>query len=86
MGSIIGAVLAKGGQEVMLVDPYKEQMEKVARDGLRVKWPDRLETVPLATCMNPAEGGPADVVVLLVKGFHSAAAVMSCPPSATLFL
>ena len=79
MGSIIGAVLAKGGQEVVLVDPYKEHMEKVARDGLRVKWPDRMDTVHLATCVNPAEAEPADVVVLLVKGFHSEAAVKGAP-------
>ena len=79
MGSIIGAVLAKGGQEVVLVDPYKEHMDTVARDGLQVKWADRTDTVPLATCVNPAEAGPADVVVLLVKGFHSAAAVKGAP-------
>ena len=79
MGSIIGAILAKGGQEVVLVDPYKEHLDKVARDGLQVKWPDRTDTVYPATCVNPAESGPVDVVVLLVKGFHSAAAVQGAP-------
>ena len=79
MGSIIGAVLARGGQDVMLVDPYQEHMDKVARDGLQVKWPDRLDTVRLATCGNPAEATPADVVVLLVKSFHSATAVKGAP-------
>lgn len=75
MGSIIGAVLAKGGQDVVLVDPYKEHLAQIARDGLRVQWPGRTDTVQLETCMNPAEAGRVDVVVLLVKGFHSAAAV-----------
>jgi len=69
MGSIIGATLAKGGQEVVLVDPYKEHLDKVARDGLQLKWPDRMETVRLGTCTNPAEASPVDMVVLLVKGF-----------------
>ncbi|MHC1760102.1 MAG: ketopantoate reductase family protein [Negativicutes bacterium] len=79
MGSIIGATLAKGGQEVVLVDPYKDHIEKIARDGLQLKWPDRTETVRLGTCTNPAEASPADMVVLLVKGFHSEAAVKGAP-------
>ena len=79
MGSIVGAILAKGGQEVVLVDPYKEHLEKVARVGLQVKWPDRTEMVYPATCVNPAAAGPVDVVILLVKGFHSAAAVQGAP-------
>ena len=79
MGSIIGATLAKGGQEVVLVDPYKEHLDKVARDGLHVNWPDRTETVRLGTCANPAEASPVDLVILLVKGFHSEAAVKGAP-------
>ena len=79
MGSIIGATLAKGGQEVVLVDPYKDHLDKVARDGLQLKWPDRTETVRLGTCTNPAEASPVDMVVLLVKGFHSEAAVKGAP-------
>ena len=79
MGSIIGATLAKGGQEVVLVDPYKDHLDKVARDGLQLKWPDRTETVRLCTCVNPAEASPVDMVVLLVKGFHSEEAVKGAP-------
>ena len=75
MGSIIGAVLAKGGQEVLLVDPYKEHMEKIKNDGLKLKMVDKTETIHLETCTNPVEAGPVDIVVLLVKGFHSIAAV-----------
>jgi 2-dehydropantoate 2-reductase len=75
MGSIIGAVLKKGGQDVILVDPYQEHMEKIKHEGLHLQMIDQNETVQLATCANPAEAGPADVVIILVKGFHTVAAV-----------
>ena len=79
MGSIIGAVLAKGGQEVLLVDPYKEHMDKIQNDGLQLTLVQKTETVRMQTCTNPAEAGLVDVVILLVKGFHSAAAVKGAP-------
>lgn len=75
MGSIIGALLKKGGQEVLLVDPYQEHMDKIKQDGLQLRMIDQDETVRLDTCANPAEAGPADVVVILVKGFQTVKAV-----------
>lgn len=75
MGSIIGALLKKGGQDVILVDPYQEHMEKIKQDGLNLQMIDQNETVPLETCVNPAEADPVDVVIILVKGFHTVAAV-----------
>jgi len=44
MGSIIGGVLAKGGQEVLLVDPYKEHLDKIQQDSLKLKMVDKTET------------------------------------------
>lgn len=75
MGSTIGALLKKGGQEVVLVDPYREHLEKIKRDGLQLQLIDHHETVQLQTCVNPAEAEPVDVVIILVKGFHTIEAV-----------
>lgn len=75
MGSIIGALLKKGGQDVILVDPYKEHMEKIKQDGLQLQMIDQNETVYLKTCVNPADAGPVDVVIILVKSFHTVEAV-----------
>lgn len=75
MGSIIGASLSKGGQEVLLVDPYQEHMERIGREGLRLTFGPTTETVRMRTCTNPGEAGPVDVVILLVKGFMSEIAV-----------
>lgn len=75
MGSIIGAALSKGGQEVLLVDPYREHLDRIAAKGLRLTFGSVTETVRMQTCTNPAEAGQADVVVLLVKGFMSKTAI-----------
>lgn len=71
MGSIIGAVLARGGQDVVLVDPYREHMEKIKEHGLTVTLGNETETVRLNACTNPDEAGPVDVIILLVKRMHS---------------
>ena len=75
MGSIIGALLKKGGQDVVLVDPYQKHMDKIKQDGLNLRMIDQNETVQLETCVNPAEASPVDVVIILVKGFHTVDAV-----------
>lgn len=75
MGSIIGATLSKGGQEVLLVDPYREHMDRIAAKGLSLTFGSITETVRMQTCSNPAEAGEVDVVVLLVKGFMSETAI-----------
>lgn len=75
MGSIIGAVLKKGGQDVLLVDPYQEHMEKIKQDGLQLRMIDQSETVRLETFVNPIEAGSVDVVIILVKGFQTVDAV-----------
>lgn len=79
MGSIVGGLLARGGQDVLLVDPYKEHLDKIKTAGLKLTFVQKTETVRLDTCTNPAEAGPVDVVVLLVKGFHSEAAIKGAP-------
>jgi 2-dehydropantoate 2-reductase len=79
MGSIIGATLSKGGQEVLLVDPYREHMDRIAARGLRLTFGPVTETVRMQTCTNPAEAGKADIVVLLVKSFMSRTAIEGAP-------
>lgn len=41
-GSVFAGYLRRGGAELTLVDPYKEHMDKIARDGLTfVIYPDQ---------------------------------------------
>ncbi|HBE80969.1 MAG TPA: hypothetical protein DDW65_24755 [Firmicutes bacterium] len=75
MGSIIGATLAKGGQDVTLIDPYQEHMDKIQHLGLRLTVNENTETIQLNTCTDPHQAEPVDIIVLLVKRIHSAAAL-----------
>jgi 2-dehydropantoate 2-reductase len=75
MGSIIGATLAKAGQEVVLINRHQDHVDKINRDGLKLTLGQTGETVRVAACADPAAAGRADVVVLLVKSFASEAAL-----------
>lgn len=75
MGSLIGGCLSRGGQEVLLVDPYRDHLDRIASEGLRFTFGPVTETIRMQTCTNPEEAGPVDVVVLLVKGFMSETAI-----------
>jgi 2-dehydropantoate 2-reductase len=75
LGSAIGGALAEGGHEVLLVNRNRTHVEAVNRDGLimRAEGKDRLVPVRAA---HPAEaGGPVDLVIVLVKSFHTTEAV-----------
>ena len=38
MGSLFGGLLAEGGMQVTLIDPWKEHIEAINRDGLPNAW------------------------------------------------
>lgn len=68
MGSLIGAFLKKSGEEVLLIDPWQEHMEKIKREGLKLHLNDTVETVFMETTTTPEGQTPADMMVVLVKG------------------
>ena len=77
MGAMVGAYLKKGGGEVYFVDPYKEHMEAIARDGLYMKIEEHEpETVRVdGATTNAADVGVCDAVVLLVKGMKTVSSI-----------
>jgi 2-dehydropantoate 2-reductase len=77
MGSLVGAYLKKGGGEVWFVDPYEAHMKAVAENGLYMKVEGRKpETVrPDGAVTDAAAVGVCDVVILLVKGMHTASSI-----------
>jgi 2-dehydropantoate 2-reductase len=75
MGSIIGAALAKSGQDVTLIDPYQEHMDTIRQQGLLLTMNQHAEIVRMNTCTDPHQAGPVDIIVLLVKRIHSAVAL-----------
>ncbi|NLL51053.1 MAG: 2-dehydropantoate 2-reductase [Eubacteriaceae bacterium] len=75
MGSFIGAHMQKGGADVILVDPFKAHMEKIAKEGLTMQVGENTEVIPMKAVLTPEEAGNVDVVVVLVKGLYTRSAL-----------
>ena len=75
MGSMYGSILSKRN-EVWLVDIWKEHVDKINSEGLRLKISDTEEEIyhPHATT-NSADAGKADLVIIFVKSVNTAAAL-----------
>ncbi|MGI6348884.1 MAG: ketopantoate reductase family protein [Eubacteriaceae bacterium] len=68
IGSIVAAFLAKGGADVILVDPFKEHMDQIATKGLVVNYPNGdKETVKMKTAYSAEGLGVMDIVIVLTK-------------------
>jgi 2-dehydropantoate 2-reductase len=81
MGSVIGGLLAKGGNDVTLIDVWETAIREINDRGLRVE--DRsgkVETIRLRATSNPAEVGPVDLVLVFVKCYDTEAAVGAAKP------
>src|SRR5687767_97301 len=81
MGSVIGGLLAKAGNEVTLVDVWKEAVEAINRDGLKIE--DKsgsVETIEVRATGQPASAGAMDLVLVFVKCYHTEAAVRNALP------
>src|SRR3954453_15503817 len=75
LGSTIGGTLAAGGCEVWLIDSYQAHVDAVGQSGLRMQGGDKEGTVKVGAAP-PADGiGPANLVIVLVKSFHTRQAV-----------
>ncbi len=78
MGSLVGAMLAKAGAEVWLVNRNEPIVRAVRAEGLTVTWPDGTERLALNAAQAPGEiPGKMDVLIFLVKGCHTAAAAQA---------
>ncbi|NMG42199.1 2-dehydropantoate 2-reductase [Aromatoleum toluvorans] len=75
LGCSIGSVLAEAGSEVVLINRLQEHVDAINRDGLRVRDGDR-ERFVKAKARTSCEGiGPVDLVIVLVKSFHTQEAI-----------
>jgi 2-dehydropantoate 2-reductase len=82
MGGAIGALLAKAGNEVTLIDVWKEAVEAINRDGLRIQnKAGEVTTHGIRAVTSPAlVAGPADLLLVFVKCYHTADAVKTALP------
>lgn len=81
-GSVFASYLRKGGADITLVDPRKEHMDKVAKDGMTfVIYPDETYHLDGFKTAYSAEGlDVMDVVIFMTKATQAPAAVKSAAP------
>lgn len=74
MGSLYGAMLARGGAEIVLFDQWAEHIETVRRDGLRLSGITGDFTVEVAATTDPASIGKADLCISQVNTYATTVA------------
>lgn len=79
LGIIIGALIAKGGVDVELIDINEENVNALNKKGARIIGPLEV-TVPVKACTPEEMHGQYDLVLLLTKQWNNAAALPKLLP------
>jgi 2-dehydropantoate 2-reductase len=77
LGSTIGGALTEGGNEVWLIDAYQAHVDAMNKHGLRMLDGDTERTVKVNARTSCEGVGLADLVIVLVKSFHTRQAIES---------
>lgn len=75
LGCAIGAALTEGGHETWLLNRSPDHVDAMRREGLLVEDERGARRVMVRATTQAAEAGPVDLVVVLVKSFHTEAAL-----------
>ncbi len=79
MGSVYAGLLADAGNDVIVVDTWREHIEKINVDGLRVEGASGDRTVNIQALFEP-KGDPVDLLIIAVKSAQAATAAASSAP------
>lgn len=80
LGTIIGALVAKNGGEMTLIDSYREHVDALNRDGANVIGKMQLKNVPVHAITPDEMEGIYDLVILLVKQNYNETALKQLVP------
>lgn len=80
LGCAIGGTLAAAGSDVTLIDHNQAHVDAINRDGLFIKEGESDRVVRVKAAVDCADLPPADLVIVLVKSFHTREAIMSARP------
>ncbi|MEX3763440.1 ketopantoate reductase family protein [Paraburkholderia phenoliruptrix] len=75
LGCAIGATLTEGGHETWLIDRSPLHVDTMRRDGLLVDDDKGARRIAVRAATQASEVGAADLVVVLVKSFHTDSAM-----------
>ena len=71
LGSALGGVLTEGGNDVWLIDAWNVHVDAMNDRGLRLTDGGVDRTIKVRARTSPEGIGPADLVVVLVKSYHT---------------
>jgi 2-dehydropantoate 2-reductase len=77
MGSLFGGLVAEGGLDVTLVDPWQEHIDAVKKDGLKMVGYGGDRYIPVGATTDPASIESADIVFVQCKANFNAVAAES---------
>ncbi|MGE5640164.1 MAG: ketopantoate reductase family protein [Clostridia bacterium] len=77
MGSVYAGLLGAAGHEVWAVDLWREHVEAIRSNGLRLEGASGDRTVRIHATTEAREAGPAELVILATKAMQVAAAALS---------
>jgi 2-dehydropantoate 2-reductase len=80
MGSVYAGLFASAGHEVWAIDRWREHVDAMRSNGLRLEGASGDRTVRINATTDPAEAGPCELVVLATKAMHVASAAQSVKP------
>jgi 2-dehydropantoate 2-reductase len=80
MGSVYAALFASAGHEVWAIDRWREHVDAMRKNGLRVEGASGDRTVKLNATTDPRDAGPCDLVVLATKAMHVSQAAQALEP------
>jgi len=89
MGSLFGGLLSFSGEEVWLVDVRKEIVDLINAVGVTMEREGKIQIVGANATTDPASIGRADLVMLMVKTYHTEQAVsdaLAVQDDGTVFL
>ncbi len=75
LGSALGGVLTEGGNDVWLIDAWNVHVDAMNDRGLRLTDGGVDRTIKVRARTSPEGIGPADLVVVLVKSYHTREAI-----------
>ncbi|WP_025323561.1 ketopantoate reductase family protein [Deferrisoma camini] len=80
MGCLFGAHLARAGVDVTLIDIDADEVATLRARGVRLHQDGRVSDVAVAALTDPAEAGPADLVIVFVKAHQTRSVLPGLPP------
>lgn len=80
MGSVYAGLLGAAGNEIWMVDTWREHVDAVRTHGLHLEGASGDRVVKVHATTNPAEAGECELVIVATKAMHVEAAATSSKP------